>query len=70
MADIGIGVVAAIEPGTELAGGLPAQAKKFNSYAVVILTSSNQLEAAKALASFISSPTSLAVMKSKGFEAP
>jgi molybdate transport system substrate-binding protein len=69
-ADIAIGVVAAIEPGTELAGVLPAQAKKFNSYAVGILTSSNQLEAAKALASFVSSPTSLAVMKSKGFEAP
>jgi len=69
-ADIAIGVVAAIEPGTELAGVLPAQAKKFNSYAVGILTSSNQLAAAKALASFISSPTSLAVMKSKGFEAP
>jgi len=69
-ADIGIGVVAAIEPETEIAGALPAQAKKFNSYAVGILTSSNQLEAAKALASYLSSPTSLAVMKSKGFEAP
>ncbi len=70
-ADIAVGVVsAAIEPGTELAGVLPAQAKKFNSYAVGILTSSNQIEAAKALASFITSPTSLAVMKSKGFDAP
>ena len=69
-ADIAIGVVAAIEPGTELAGVLPAQAKKFNSYAIGILTSSNQIQAAKALASFISSPTSLAVMKSKGFDAP
>ena len=70
-ADIGIGVVSAANgPGTELAGVLPAQAKKFNSYAVGILTSSNQIQAAKALASFISSPTSLAVMKSKGFNAP
>ena len=70
-ADIGVGVVSAANgPGTELAGVLPAQAKKFNSYAVGILTSSNQIQAAKAFASFISSPTSLAVMKSKGFDAP
>ena len=53
--------------GTELAGVLPAQARKFNSYAAGILTNNNQIQAAKALSSFISSPTSLAVMKSKGF---
>src|ERR1035437_4469937 len=70
-ADIGVGVVSAANgPGTELAGILPAQAKKFNSYAIGILTSSSQIQAAKTLASFISSPTSLAVMKSKGFDAP
>jgi molybdate transport system substrate-binding protein len=70
-ADIGIGLVTAANgSGTELAGVLPAQAKKFNSYAVGILTSSNQIQAAKAFASFISSPTALAVMKSNGFEAP
>jgi ABC-type molybdate transport system substrate-binding protein len=63
-------VSAAIEPNTELAGVLPAQAKKYNSYAAGILASSNQIEAAKALASFISSPTALAVMKSKGFDVP
>ena len=70
-ADIGVGVVSAANgPGTELAGVLPAQAKKYNSYAVGILTSSNQIQAAKSLALCISSPTSLAVMKSKGFDAP
>jgi molybdate transport system substrate-binding protein len=70
-ADLAVWVVSAANgPGTELAGVLPAQAKKFNSYAVGILTSSNQIEAAKALSSFISSPASLAVMKSKGFDAP
>lgn len=70
-ADIGVGAVsAAIGAGTELAGVFPAQAKKSNSYAVGILTSSNQIQAAKALASFISSPASLEVMKSKGFNAP
>ena len=70
-ADVGVGVVSAANgPGTELAGVLPAQAKSFNSYAAGIVTTSNQKEAAKALASFISSPTSLDLLKSKGFAAP
>lgn len=70
-ADLAIWVISSANgPGTELAGVLPAQAKKFNSYAAGILTNSNQIQAAKALSSFISSPTSLAVMKSKGFDAP
>ena len=70
-ADLAIWVISSANgPGTELAGVLPAQAKKFNSYAVGILTNSNQIQAAKALSSFISSPASLAVMKSKGFDAP
>ena len=70
-ADLVIWVISSgIGPGTELAGVLPAQAKKFNPYAAGILTNSNQIQAAKALLSFISSPTSLAIMKSKGFDAP
>ena len=70
-ADIGIGVVSTADgPKTELAGVLPAQAKKINSYAVGILTGSNQMQAAKDLISFISSSTSLAVLKSKGFASP
>ncbi len=70
-ADIAVGVVsAAFEPGTELAGILPAQAKKFNTYAIGIPSSTDQIEAAKSLASFISSPKSLALMKSKGFSKP
>ena len=70
-AEIAVGVVSTgTEPGTEFAGTLPAQAKKLNSYSVGILTASTQGEAAKALASFIASPASLAVMKSKGFAAP
>jgi molybdate transport system substrate-binding protein len=70
-ADLAIWVISSANgPGTELAGVLPAQAKKFNSYAAGILTNSNQIQAAKSLSSFISSPTSLAVMKSKGFDAP
>src|SRR5664279_297763 len=70
-ADIGVGVISAANgPDTELAGVLPAQAQRFNSYAAGIVTSSNQKEAAKDLAYFISSSTSLALFKSKGFDAP
>jgi molybdate transport system substrate-binding protein len=70
-ADVAIWVISSANgPGTELAGVLPAQAMKINSYAAGILTNSNQMPAAKALSSFISSPNSLAVMKSKGFDAP
>lgn len=70
-ADLGVWVISsAYEPGTELAGTLPAQAKKLNAYAAGILTNSNQMQAAKVLLSFISSPNSLAVMHSKGFNPP
>jgi len=70
-ADAAIWVISSANgPDTELAGILPAQARKYNSYAVGILATSNQKKAAKALSSFIASPSSLAVMKSKGFDAP
>jgi molybdate transport system substrate-binding protein len=70
-ADIGVGMVSVANDGsTEVAGVFPAQARKSKSYAVGILTSSEQTEAAKTLASFISSSSSRANLKSKGFEAP
>ena len=70
-AELAVWVISsAYEPGTELAGTLPAQAKKLNAYAAGILTNSNQIQAAKALLSFISSPNSLAVLHSKGFDPP
>lgn len=70
-ADLGIWAISgANEPGVELAGVLPAQAKKFNVYAAGILVTSNQRPAAKELLSFISSPSSLAAMRSKGYHAP
>lgn len=70
-ADLGVGVVTAADrSGTELAGLLPAQAKKSKSYVIGILTSSNQTKEAAAFASFISSPASLAVIKSKGLDPP
>jgi molybdate transport system substrate-binding protein len=70
-ADLAIWVISSANgPATELAGVLPAQAAKFNLYAAGILMNSDQKQAAAALASFISSPTALAVMKSKGFDPP
>ena len=70
-ADMGVGMVSVAKRGnTEVAGVFPAQAKKSRSYAVGILTSSEQTQAAKALASFISSRKSSAILKSKGFEGP
>jgi molybdate transport system substrate-binding protein len=70
-ADLAIWVISSANgPATELAGVLPAQAAKSNLYAAGVLTNSNQKQAAEALASFISSPAALAVMKSKGFDRP
>jgi len=70
-ADMGVGMVSVAKRGnTEVAGVFPAQAKKSRSYAVGILTSSEQTQAAKALASFISSRKSSSILKSKGFEGP
>jgi ABC-type molybdate transport system substrate-binding protein len=68
---MGVGMLSVAKRGnTEVAGVFPAQAKKSRSYAVGILTSSEQTQAAKALASFISSHKSSAILKSKGFEGP
>jgi len=70
-ADLGIGMVSmANTDGTELAGIFPAQAKKSKSYAVGILTSSDHMQAAKELALFLTSPSSLAAFKTNGFEPP
>ena len=70
-ADLAIWAISSANgPATELAGVLPAQAAKSNLYAVGVLTKSKQKQAAQALASFISSPIALAVMKSKGFDPP
>lgn len=55
---------------TELAGFLPAQAKKSIAYSVAILSTSPNIEAAKALLAFLSSSGSIAVLRAKGIEAP
>jgi molybdate transport system substrate-binding protein len=70
-ADLGIGMVSmANTDGTELAGIFPAQAKKSKSYAVGILTTSDHMQAAKDLASFVTSPSSFATFKTNGFDSP
>ena len=70
-ADVGIGMVSmANTDGTELAGVFPAQAKKSKSYAVGILTTSDHMQAARDLASFVTSPSSSATFKTNGFEGP
>ena len=70
-ADVGIGMVSmANTDGTELAGVFPAQAKKSKSYAVGILTTSDHMQAARDLASFVTSPNSSATFKTNGFERP
>jgi len=70
-ADLAVGVVSTANgPETELAGVLPAQAKKINSYSAGILTGGHQTQAAKELIAFLASSTALKVLKSKGFVAP
>jgi molybdate transport system substrate-binding protein len=70
-ADVGIGMVSmANTGGTELAGVFPAQAKKSKSYAVGILATSDHMQAARDLASFVTSPSSSAIFKTNGFEGP
>ncbi len=70
-ADIAVGVVSTANgPATELAGVLPAQAKKINAYSAAILTGSAQAQAAKELIAFVASSASLTVLKSKGFAPP
>ena len=70
-ADLAVGVVSTANgPETELAGVLPAQAKKINSYSAAILAGSNQTQAAQALNAFIASSASLTVLKAKGFVSP
>jgi molybdate transport system substrate-binding protein len=64
------GISLANGPETELAGILPAQAKKYNSYSAGILANSSHISAAKSLSSFLSSSASLKIIKSKGFDAP
>lgn len=70
-AEIGIGVAsdAAIIPGLD-AFPLPAEAQSYSVYVAGISAGSKQIDAAKALIAFLTSPAAKQALKANGFEAP
>jgi molybdate transport system substrate-binding protein len=58
------------EPTVEFVGQLPAAIQNNTLYAAGIITSSKEQAAGTAMIRFISTPSALAIMKAKGFEAP
>jgi molybdate transport system substrate-binding protein len=57
-----------ISPGVDLAGPLPSEIQNTTLMAAGIITTSKAPAAAKALVSFISSPSAAAVLKASGFQ--
>jgi molybdate transport system substrate-binding protein len=57
-----------ISPGVDLAGPLPSEIQNTTLMAAGIITTSKTPDAAKALVSFISSPSAAAVLKARGFQ--
>jgi molybdate transport system substrate-binding protein len=57
------------EPRVELLGPLPMSVQDYTSYTAGLVTVGLQRDAGKALIAFITSPSALAVMKMRGFEA-
>ena len=66
-AAIGFGLTTAATSGVELVG-LPAEVQSYTEYAAVLLTTGKEMEAGKALITFLSSPAAKSILKSKGFE--
>jgi molybdate transport system substrate-binding protein len=68
--EIGFGLTSDTEliTGVELVGGLPGEIQSLTVYAAGIVAGTNQADAAKAFMSFLRSPATQAVLKSKGFE--
>src|ERR1700733_13660774 len=58
----------AISPGVDLAGPLPSEIQNTTLMAAGIVATSKAPDAAKALISFISSPSAAAVLKASGFQ--
>jgi molybdate transport system substrate-binding protein len=58
------------DPRVELVGPLPAEIQRYTRYTAALTTGSSQADGYKALLAFLSSPTAVAVMKARGFEAP
>ena len=57
-----------IAPGIELVGPLPAEIQKVTMLTAGVVTTSKSPESAKALVSFLSSPSAAALLKANGFQ--
>lgn len=56
------------QPTVELAGPLPSAIQNYTRFAPGVVAGSSQADAARALVTFLSSPSAQAVLKAKGFE--
>ena len=56
------------QPTVELAGPLPSTIQNYTQFAPGIVSGSSQIDAARALVTFLSSPAAQTVLKAKGFE--
>ena len=68
--EIGFNQVSEIlaQPTVELAGPLPSAIQNYTQFAPGIVSGSSQIDAARALVTFLSSPAAQTVLKAKGFE--
>ena len=69
-ADIAVQQIPELMPvaGIDIVGPLPGELQSFTRFSAGVLTSSKELEAAKALIVFLQTPETIAVLKAKGFE--
>jgi molybdate transport system substrate-binding protein len=56
------------QPTVELAGPLPSEIQNYTQFAPGIVSGSSQIDAGRALVTFLSSPAAQTVLKAKGFE--
>jgi molybdate transport system substrate-binding protein len=56
------------QPTVEFVGPLPSAIQNYTEFAPGIVTGSNQMAAARALVTFLTSPAAQTVLKAKGFE--
>jgi molybdate transport system substrate-binding protein len=56
------------QPTVEFAGPLPSEIQNYTEFAPGIVTGSNQAEAARALITFLASPSARTILQAKGFE--
>jgi len=68
--EIGFNQVSEIlaQPTVELAGPLPSAIQNYTQFAPGIVSGSTQIDAARALVTFLTSPAAQTVLKAKGFE--